>query len=49
MIKTTLMAALLALATEASAQSRAFYDATGRRIGSATTDGRSQTTTHAAA
>jgi YD repeat-containing protein len=39
MTKTALIAALLAvLATEASAQSRVFYDVAGRHIGSATTD-----------
>jgi hypothetical protein len=37
--KTTIIAALLAaLATEASAQSRSFYDAGGKHIGSATID-----------
>jgi YD repeat-containing protein len=46
MIKTTLIAALLALATEASARSRSYYDASGRRIGSATTDSQGTVTTH---
>jgi YD repeat-containing protein len=49
MIKTTLIAALLAVlaTTEATAQqspSRAYYDAAGRRVGSATTDGQGTTT-----
>ena len=40
MTKTILLALLaLAMATEASAQSRQFHDSAGKRIGSATTDG----------
>jgi YD repeat-containing protein len=47
MIKTISIAALLAvLATEATAQSRAFYDASGRRIGSASTDSQGTVTTY---
>jgi hypothetical protein len=49
MTKTALIAALLAvLTTEASAQSRVFYDVAGRNIGSATTDSRPSRTTIAA-
>jgi hypothetical protein len=47
MTKTILLAALLAvLATEVSAQSGAFYDASGRRIGSATTDSQGTVTNY---
>jgi YD repeat-containing protein len=47
MTKTTLIAALLALlATDASAQSRVFYDVAGRNIGSATTDSRGTVTNY---
>ena len=47
MTRTTIIAALLAvLATEALAQSRQFYDSSGKRIGSATTDSRGTTTNY---
>ena len=36
----------LALATEASAQSRQFYDSAGKRIGSATTDSQGTVTNY---
>jgi hypothetical protein len=47
MTKTALIAALLAvLATEASAQSRVFYDVAGRHSDSATTDSRGTVTNY---
>ena len=47
MTKTIPIAALLAvLATEASAQSRTFYDSAGRVVGRSTTDSSGTTTTY---
>ncbi|MGY8683730.1 hypothetical protein Q2941_39030 [Bradyrhizobium sp. UFLA05-153] len=44
MTKTSIIAALLAVL--ATAQSRQFYDASGKRIGSATTDSSGTVTNH---
>jgi YD repeat-containing protein len=47
MTKTTILAALLAvLASEASAQSRRFYDASGRSLGTSSTDSQGTTTNY---
>ena len=47
MTKTILLALLaMALAAEASAQSRQFYDSAGKRIGSATTDSQGTVTNY---
>jgi len=43
-MRTAIAALLAVLATHASAQSRQFYDASGRRIGSASTDSQGTTT-----
>jgi YD repeat-containing protein len=47
MTKTTILAALLAvLANEASAQSRRFYDASGRSLGTSSTDSQGTVTNY---
>ena len=50
MIKTTMIAALLAvLASEASAQSRQYYDSSGKSVGRFSTDSQGATTIYDAA
>ncbi len=46
MTRTTIIAALLAVLATSLAQSRQFYDSSGKRIGSATTDSRGTTTNY---